>query len=148
MVNVVHGAKGTARRVGLGANYRMGGKTGTAQVFGVAQNEEYDEEKIDRKLRDHGLFVGFAPADDPTIAVAVVVENGGSGSSSAAPVARKVIDHYLNRLSEPDSTLQSETPSEHASTQHSDEGIGGRAGRLAPTLAPRARAPSRRPGNG
>ncbi len=98
MVNVVHGAKGTARRAGLGMNYRMGGKTGTAQVFGVAQNEEYDEEKIDKKLRDHGLFIAFAPADEPQIAVAIVVENGGSGSSAAAPVARKIIDHYLHHL--------------------------------------------------
>lgn len=98
MIDVVHGAKGTARRVGLGTNYRMGGKTGTAQVFGVAQNEEYDEKKIAKKLRDHGLFIAFAPADEPKIAVAVVVENGGSGSGSAAPVARKVIDQYLDRV--------------------------------------------------
>lgn len=107
MVNVVHGARGTARRSGLGITYRMGGKTGTAQVFGVAQNEEYDEEKIDKKLRDHGLFIAFAPADEPKIAVAVVVENGGSGSSAAAPVARNIIDHYLN----------------HRPYQHPPEGI-------------------------
>lgn len=98
MVKVVHGSKGTARRVGIGATYRMAGKTGTAQVFGVAQNEEYDAEKIQKRLRDHGLFIAFAPADDPRIAVAVVVENGGSGSGAAAPVARKVIDYYLDQV--------------------------------------------------
>lgn len=147
MINVVHGAKGTARRVGLGTNYRIGGKTGTAQVFGVAQNEEYDEEKIAKKLRDHGLFIAFAPADEPTIAVAVVVENGGSGSSSAAPVARKIIDHYLNRLSGQHSRRDM-TRSGHESTNHSDQRPGVDTGRVAPTSASRAGAPGRRAGNG
>ena len=95
MVDVVHGRKGTARRIGVGATYRMAGKTGTAQVFNVGQDEEYDEDKIAKELRDHGLFVGYAPVEEPRIAVAVVVENGGSGSSSAAPIARRVLDHYL-----------------------------------------------------
>jgi penicillin-binding protein 2 len=92
---VVHGARGTARRIGQGAEYRIAGKTGTAQVFGIAQEEEYEEEAVAKHLRDHGLFIGFAPADDPRIAVAVVVENGGSGSRAAAPVARAVMDRYL-----------------------------------------------------
>lgn len=95
MTDVVHGARGTARRIGQGAEYRIAGKTGTAQVFGIAQEEEYEEEAVPVHLRDHGLFIGFAPADDPRIAVAVVVENGGSGSSAAAPVARAVMDRYL-----------------------------------------------------
>jgi len=64
-------------------------------VFTVAQEEEYEEKEVAEHLRDHGLFIGFAPADDPRIAVAVVVENGGSGSRSAAPVARVVMDSYL-----------------------------------------------------
>ena len=64
-------------------------------MFGVAQDDEYDEDAIEKKLRDHALFVGFAPADAPQIAVAVVVENGGSGSRAAAPIARRVFDHYL-----------------------------------------------------
>ena len=61
----------------------------------MGQNEVYDEEKIPERLRDHALFIGFAPAEDPQIAVAVVVENGGSGSSAAAPIAREVMDAYL-----------------------------------------------------
>jgi len=95
MTEVVHGKRGTARRIGAGASYRIAGKTGTAQVFGIGQDEEYDEENVDKKLRDHGLFVAFAPVESPRIAVAVLVENGGSGSRSAAPIARKVLDYYL-----------------------------------------------------
>lgn len=95
LVQVVHGARGTARRIGVGAPYRMAGKTGTAQVFGIEQDEEYDEEEVEKRLRDHGLFVAFAPPDEPRIAISVVVENGGSGSRAAAPIARKVMDHYL-----------------------------------------------------
>jgi len=95
MIDVVHGKKGTARRIGWNASYKIAGKTGTAQVIGMGQNEVYDEEKIPERLRDHALFIGFAPAEDPQIAVAVVVENGGSGSSAAAPIAREVMDAYL-----------------------------------------------------
>lgn len=98
MRQVVHGPRGTARRISIGATYQMAGKTGTAQVFSVGQNEEYEESEVDKLLRDHGLFIAFAPAEKPQIAVAVVVENGGSGSRSAAPIARKVIDYYLNTL--------------------------------------------------
>ena len=96
MEDVVHSHRGTARATGVGLNYRMAGKTGTAQVFGIPQDEEYDAEKIAKRLRDHALFIAFAPAENPRIAVAVVVENGGSGSAVAAPIARKVIDHYLS----------------------------------------------------
>jgi len=95
MVDVVHGPRGTARRIGAGIAYRMAGKTGTAQVFGVAQDQEYDAEKVDKKLQDHALFIAFAPVEEPRIAVAVLVENGGSGSKAAAPIARRVLDHYL-----------------------------------------------------
>ncbi len=102
MVNVVHGIRGTAHRIARGINYKMAGKTGTAQVFGIAQDEEYEEEKVSRRLRDHALFIGFAPAENPRIAVAVIVENGGHGSSVAAPIARKMMDAWLlnqhNRL--------------------------------------------------
>ncbi len=97
MENVVHASYGTARRIAEGMDYHMAGKTGTAQVFGLGQDEEYDEEAIAERLRDHALFVGFAPVDDPRIAVAVVVENGGSGSSVAAPIAREVIDYWMQR---------------------------------------------------
>ena len=94
MKKVVHGKWGTARATGWGMKYKMAGKTGTAQVFGIAQDEEYDEETVARKLRDHGLFVAFAPFEAPEIVVAVVVDNGEHGSQMA-PIARKVIDHYL-----------------------------------------------------
>jgi penicillin-binding protein 2 len=102
MADVVHGPKGTARRIGVGATYRIAGKTGTAQVFGIAQNEEYDEDKVDKKLRDHALFIAFAPVDNPRIALAVLVENGGSGSKAAAPIARKVLDHYFQQVLDED----------------------------------------------
>jgi len=95
MVEVVHGEKGTARKIGEGANYTIAGKTGTAQVFGIGQEEEYKEEEVRKKLRDHALFIAFAPAEQPKLAISVLVENGGSGSRAAAPVARKVLDHYL-----------------------------------------------------
>ncbi len=95
MVNVVHGLRGTAQGINRGMEYRTAGKTGTAQVFEIAQDEEYDEETVAEKLRDHALFVSYAPAEDPKIAVAVIVENGGSGSSVAAPIARQIMDAYL-----------------------------------------------------
>ncbi len=95
MVNVVHGARGTARRIGLGLDYRIAGKTGTAQVFTVKQDEEYHASKVAKKLRDHALFIAFAPADHPQIAVAVIAENAGHGGSAAAPIARRLIEHYL-----------------------------------------------------
>ncbi len=94
MEDVVHGEKGTARGIGRNIRYRMAGKTGTAQVKSIAQNEEYDE-NVEKKFRDHSLFIGFAPADDPRIAISVVVEHAGSGSRTAAPIARKLIDYYL-----------------------------------------------------
>ncbi|MBC8503626.1 MAG: penicillin-binding protein 2 [Chloroflexi bacterium] len=95
MENVVHGVRGTANRIGRDASYRIAGKTGTAQVFGIAQDAEYEEENVRKKLRDHALFMAFAPVDDPQIAIAVIVENGGHGSSVAAPIARKMMDDYL-----------------------------------------------------
>jgi penicillin-binding protein 2 len=100
MEEVVHGERGTARAIGRRAPWRIAGKSGTAQVFGIAQDEEYDEEELEERLRDHALFIAFAPVEDPRISVAVVVENGGSGSSVAAPMARSVIDAWLG--SEPE----------------------------------------------
>ena len=99
MVNVVHGLRGTAQRIRPGLKYKVAGKTGTAQVFGVAQEEEYDEETVAKKLRDHALFISYAPAEKPQIAVAVIVENGGHGSSVAAPIARKVMDAFFQEPS-------------------------------------------------
>jgi penicillin-binding protein 2 len=95
MESVVHSHLGTARGIAKGISYRIAGKTGTAQVVGIKQNEEYDVTKVAERNQDHGLFVAFAPADEPRIAIAVIVENGGGGSASAAPVARKVMDAYL-----------------------------------------------------
>jgi penicillin-binding protein 2 len=77
-----------------GTAYTVAGKTGTAQVFSIAQDEEYDEAELAEQLRDHGLFFGYAPADQPSIVVAVVVENGG-GSSAAVPIARRILDSYF-----------------------------------------------------
>ena len=95
MIDVVHSPRGTARRIGADSPYRIAGKTGTAQVFGLKEDEEYDAATLEKKLRDHALFIAFAPVDDPKIAVAVIVENGGSGGSVAAPIARTIMDAYL-----------------------------------------------------
>ena len=73
----------------------MAGKSGTAQVVGISQGEVYDEDLIDERLRKHAWFIAFAPVADPSIAVAVLLENGGGGSENAAPVARTIIDTYL-----------------------------------------------------
>lgn len=100
MTNVVHGARGTARRLAKGIDYRIAGKTGTAQVFTVRQEEKYNEEEIEFKLRDHALFIAFAPAHEPKIAVAVVVENGGHGGAVAAPIAGEIINQYLDPAEE------------------------------------------------
>ncbi|MGB5260492.1 MAG: penicillin-binding protein 2 [Gammaproteobacteria bacterium] len=95
MTDVVHSARGTARAIGKDSPYRIAGKTGTAQVYGLKEEEKYDATTIEEKLRDHALFIAFAPADAPRIAVAVIVENGGSGGAVAAPIARKILDAYL-----------------------------------------------------
>ncbi|MCG8369937.1 MAG: penicillin-binding protein 2, partial [Proteobacteria bacterium] len=95
MHDVMQGPHGTARAVGAGAPYEMAGKSGTAQVVSVAQDEKYDELELEERQRDHALFIAFAPLDDPRIAVALIVENGESGSNVAAPVARAVMDTYL-----------------------------------------------------
>ena len=96
MINVVHSARGTAKGINKDINYQIAGKTGTAQVLGIKQNAKYNENSIDFKFRDHALFISFAPADDPKIAVAVVVENGGHGGSVAAPIAGQVIKQFLS----------------------------------------------------
>jgi penicillin-binding protein 2 len=95
MKDVVNGPHGTARRSGIGAKYLIAGKTGTAQVIGLDPGQRYNAESIAKRFRDHALFIAFAPVDDPKIAVAVIAENGGGGSHTAAPIARKVMDYYL-----------------------------------------------------
>ena len=86
---------GTGRVVFAGAPYRVAGKTGTAQVVGIKQNEKYVEARMKERHRDHSLYIAFAPADDPKIALAVIVENGGFGARAAAPIARQAIDYWL-----------------------------------------------------
>ncbi|MGA1561644.1 MAG: penicillin-binding protein 2 [Gammaproteobacteria bacterium] len=97
MEDVVHTRQGTANRIARGAKYRIAGKTGTAQVFSLGRDEKYDEDAIPEHLRDHALFVAFAPAQQPQIAVAVMVENGGHGGATASPMARAVMDAWLLR---------------------------------------------------
>ena len=86
---------GTGRAAFQGAPYKVAGKTGTAQVVGIKQNEKYDEKKVAERNRDHSLFIAFAPAEKPRIALALLVENGGFGAAAAAPIARQVLDYYL-----------------------------------------------------
>ena len=95
MHDVMQGPRGTARAIGSGAPYEMAGKSGTAQVVSIAQDEKYDEAELEERQRDHALFISFAPLDDPRIAVALIVENGESGSSVAAPIAKAIMDAYL-----------------------------------------------------
>jgi penicillin-binding protein 2 len=95
MIGVTEEVGGSARTAMSGTAYRVAGKTGTAQVFSLAQDEEYDAETIAENLRDHGLFIAFAPVEAPGIAVAVVVENRGGGSPTAASVARRILDTYF-----------------------------------------------------
>ena len=95
MHDVMQGTRGTARAVGLGAPYEMAGKSGTAQVVSIAQDKEYDDEELEERQRDHALFISFAPFDEPRIAVALIVENGESGSGVAAPIAKSIMDAYL-----------------------------------------------------
>jgi penicillin-binding protein 2 len=87
--------EGTSASSFMGASYTSAGKTGTAQVFTIKQNEKYVASKIDERLRDHALFIAYAPAEDPKIALAMVVENAGFGAQNAAPIARRVFDYML-----------------------------------------------------
>ena len=95
MKQTVYGKFGTAKRLNNKLKYSLAGKTGTAQVFGLDPEEEYIAEDIEEKLRDHALFTGFAPIEDPQVAIAIIVENAGSGSSKAAPLARELLDEYF-----------------------------------------------------
>jgi penicillin-binding protein 2 len=86
---------GTAASVGAGSPYAIAAKTGTAQVIGIKQNEKYNESRINERHLDHALFIAYAPAEDPRIAIAVIAENGRHGGTTAGPIARKVMDYYL-----------------------------------------------------
>jgi penicillin-binding protein 2 len=97
VVNAMVGVtqEGTSTRVFLGAPYLSGGKTGTAQAVSLGKNEKYNAARMEERQRDHSLYVAFAPAKDPEIALAVIVENAGFGATSAAPIARRVFDYWL-----------------------------------------------------
>ncbi|MCR9578821.1 penicillin-binding protein 2 [Vibrio antiquarius] len=95
MRRVNHGTRGTARRSFYKMSYQTAGKSGTAQVFGLGENEEYNADELAEHLRDHALFTGFAPFDDPKVVVTVVLENAGGGSSNGAPVVRKIFDRVV-----------------------------------------------------
>lgn len=111
--------EGTGQRAFAGATYAVGGKTGTAQVIAMKQNEKYDEKKVEERFRDHSLFVAFAPVDSPRIAIAVVVENGGFGARTAAPITRTVLDYFM--LGKLPQALQLPTPEDEAAElQESD----------------------------
>ncbi|WP_323845221.1 penicillin-binding protein 2 [Microbulbifer magnicolonia] len=97
MEAVVYRTNGTGKKAGAGLDFRVAGKSGTAQVVGIAQGEQYDSEALKERHRDHALFVAFAPVDDPQIAVAVLVENGEGGGKVAAPVAREVFYDWMSR---------------------------------------------------
>lgn len=97
MDRVVNGPRGTARGVALNAHFRTAGKTGTAQVYQLGTNKEYEESEVASHLRDHALFIAFAPVQAPRIAIAVVLEHGGAGSTHAAPVARATLDAWLDQ---------------------------------------------------
>ncbi len=105
---------GTAAKAGINAGYSFAGKTGTSQVIGIKQGERYNEKSINERHRDHAMFIAYAPADDPKIALAVLVENSGTGGSTAAPIARKVFDYYLlGQHPEPTIAQLSEPADEH-----------------------------------
>jgi penicillin-binding protein 2 len=105
---------GTAVQAAAGAPYHIAGKTGTAQVIAIKQGEKYDASKIDERHRDHAWFIAFAPAERPRIALVVLAENGGHGSSTAAPIARKVLDYYLlGKIPQPLPDIVEEEEVEH-----------------------------------
>lgn len=108
MVAVVHGPQGTARATGAELDFRIAGKTGTSQVRAIPQDEAEMPEEVEERFRDHSLFVAFAPVHDPVIALAVIVENGGSGSGPAAEVASRLLKAYLAGNAPPDLVAQAQ----------------------------------------
>lgn len=116
MEDVVHSPRGTAAALGRNIGYRMAGKSGTAQVVGIPQDAEYNSEELEVFQRDHALWVSFAPAENPKIAVAVVVENGEKGSQNAQPVAKALTDKWFGfypQLLEPEAPLSASPATEH-----------------------------------
>jgi len=95
MYDTVHADDGTARSAFAGAVYDSGGKTGTAQLFSLGEDEEYEEEKVAERKRDNAMYVGFAPYENPSIVIVVAAENAGGGAANAAPIAREMMDLYF-----------------------------------------------------
>lgn len=123
--NVVNSASGTGRKAFAGANYRVAGKSGTAQVFSLKENEKYNAAGLKKELHDHAWFTGYAPYENPKLVVTVILENAGGGSSNAAPVVRKIMDYYLNqRLPEVERGLNA--PQETSATPAESEQENGR----------------------
>ena len=124
--------EGTSARVFAGSEYVSAGKTGTAQVVGIKKGDKYDAKRVSERLRDNALYIGFAPADKPRIAIAIVVENGGFGAEAAAPIVRKAFDYYLlgkrpERKKDPAATAEAAgTEADSAAALKADaESVGG-----------------------
>lgn len=96
MYNVIHAPNGTGRKSFIDVSYPVAGKSGTAQVFSLKENQTYNANELDNKLHDHAWFIGYAPYDNPKMVVVVILENAGGGSTKAGPVVRKIMDYYLN----------------------------------------------------
>jgi penicillin-binding protein 2 len=111
--------EGTAARAFAGTSYSAGGKTGTAQVIAIKQNEKYEEAKVAERHRDHSLFIAFAPLESPRIALAIVVENGGFGARAAAPLARTVLDYFM--LGKLPAGMDQPTPEDESAAGEEDE---------------------------
>ncbi|MGY4676873.1 penicillin-binding protein 2 [Pasteurella sp. P03HT] len=97
MYNVINSANGTGRKAFVGTNYRVAGKSGTAQVFSLKENQTYDASGLKKELHDHAWFTAYAPYDEPQVVISIILENAGGGSSVAAPVVRQIMDYYLNQ---------------------------------------------------
>src|SRR5690606_20316511 len=135
------GRSGTARRAFAGTDYQAAGKTGTAQVFSL-RGSQYRAAELDERLRDHALFMGFAPADKPRIAVALLVENAGWGASVAAPIARTVFDYWLERPATPAAGSRIQLPTDVAPLSAPVEsGAPVPTGVQAPAMIPGATSP-------
>ena len=110
--------EGTGARAFAGVTYTVGGKTGTAQVIAMKQNEKYEEAKVAERHRDHSLFIAFAPLESPRIALAVIVENGGFGARAAAPLARTVLDYFM--LGKVPAGMEQPTPEDDAADEEDE----------------------------
>lgn len=97
MYNVINSSNGTGRKAFVGASYRAAGKSGTAQVFSLKENQNYDASGLKKELHDHAWFMAYAPYEEPKMVVSIILENAGGGSSAAAPVVRQIMDYYLNK---------------------------------------------------